>query len=108
MTLSQKDWEMAIADLLLRYRNGWEPFSSSSLYYCDLDPWDNDALNAKIDLDRGIEAGCRTPTGFIAFLNILEEGWFFEEKAEFYRLIREYIAQGGTIPGAIPGRLSEP
>jgi hypothetical protein len=106
--IARESWEFVIRDLLRAYQHGYPPFDSASLYVADLDPWDNDALNAKLDLERATGAGCRNAKSIVEFLNILEEGWFFEEKAGFYELLREYLAQGGTLPGAIPGECPEP
>lgn len=103
-TISRQSWEFVIRELLRAYKGKWGPFSEASLYREDIDPWENDALNAKIDLERAAGNGYKAPEDIVEFLHICEEGWFFEEKAAFYELLREYSAQRGAVSGTIPGR----
>ena len=35
---------------------------------------------AKLDIERALCAGCKTPEEIVDFLHILEEGWFFSER----------------------------
>lgn len=101
MSFSKESWERTIQDLLRRYQNGWEPFTTQSLYLNEMDPWDNDALNAKIDIERGLEKGCKDAEELVEFLHCTEEGWFFEGKAEFFELLGEYLAQRRTLPRTV-------
>lgn len=90
MEHQREAWKLVICDLLRAYARGRPPFDSASLY-ADLDPWENDALNAKIDLERAMGAGCCDAESILEFLKICQEGWFFEQKAQFYDAILWYM-----------------
>jgi len=43
---------------------------------------------AKADIERALDAGCRTAEEIVDFLHMVEEGWFFQEKLP---LVRELL-----------------
>jgi len=85
----REDWEFVVRELLYFLRHCAGPFTPQNLYREDVAPWDNDALNAKIDLERSLEAGCRSAREVVEFLRCVEEGWFFEDKVWLYSILRE-------------------
>lgn len=45
-----------------------------------IDPYEDEWFLAILDVQRAMEAGCRTPDEVISFLHIEDEGWFFEDR----------------------------
>jgi hypothetical protein len=44
---------------------------------------------AKADIERALEAGCKTAEEIVDFLHMVEEGWFFQEKLPVMRKLIE-------------------
>lgn len=74
-------WEKVVASFL-------KQLSFFNYYWTD-NPGNYISLLAKIDVERAIEHGYRTPDEIIDFLSITEEGWFFEKRAKIAEIINE-------------------
>jgi len=44
---------------------------------------------ARADIERALEAGCKTAEEVVDFLHMVEEGWFFQEKLPVIRKLIE-------------------
>jgi hypothetical protein len=93
-TPDREDWELVVRELLYFLFERTGPFTPQNLYRADIAPWDNDALNAKIDLERSLEAGCRSASEIVEFLHCVEEGWFFDARAWLFGILRDFGLYG--------------
>jgi hypothetical protein len=66
---------MAVRFFLARYLYGLPPFTPSYLFR-KVPPCSNETLLVKIDLERALEAGCRSAEEIVEFLCCDKEGWF--------------------------------
>lgn len=95
--VEKKYWAEVVLLLLSSYPNRGV-FASCEKYLGD--PFESEALNARIDLWRALKK-CQTAEEIVDYLGMVEEGWFYEKQAE----IREAIEQMGKEVkrrGAIP------
>lgn len=91
--ISRESWVEVVAEVLRCYLQAREPFTTASLYAL-IPPGENEALLAKIDLDRALAHGCENARQIVRYLQVVEEGWFFEQKAEYLEALRLLIAEG--------------
>ena len=75
--VEKRCWVEVISWLLSSYPNRGV-FASCEKYLGD--PFESEALNARIDLWRALKK-CSSAEEIVDFLNMVEEGWFYEEKA---------------------------
>lgn len=85
--VEREHWIKVVSWLLSYYPNRGV-FASCEKYLGD--PFESEALNARIDLWRALKK-CQTVEEIVDYLGMVEEGWFYEKQAE----IREAIEQVG-------------
>ncbi len=83
--VEKRYWVEVISWLLSSYPNRGV-FTSCEEYLGD--PFESEALNARIDLWRALKK-CNSAEEIVDFLNMVEEGWFFEDIAKKIELLRE-------------------
>lgn len=87
--IEKKYWVQVVLWLLRHYPLNSGPFSSGKIYDPQKDPADNEALLARIDLERAIRSVGKDAERIADFLKCEEEGWFFEERARCFQLLDE-------------------
>ncbi|WP_412709164.1 hypothetical protein [Atrimonas thermophila] len=94
--ISRESWISVMQEVLRRYMCKREPFVSGTLYGI-IPPDDNDALLAKIDIERALACGCKGAKEIVDFLQVCEEGWFFEQKAEYFEVLRALTQERRSV-----------
>jgi len=87
--VEKRYWVEVISWLLSSYPNRGV-FASCEKYLGD--PFESEALNARIDLWRALKK-CSSAEEIVDFLNMVEEGWFYEEKARLRQEVAYFLGE---------------
>lgn len=88
--VEKRYWVEVVLGLLSSYPNRGV-FASCEKYLGD--PAESEALNARIDLERALQRGYSNAEEIVDFLNMVEEGWFYEEKAKLRQEIAYFLGE---------------
>jgi len=87
--IEKRYWVEVVLGLLSSYPHRGV-FTSCEKYLGD--PAESEALNARIDLWRALKK-CNSAEEIVDFLNMVKEGWFYEEKAKFRQEIAYFLGE---------------
>ena len=88
--IEKRYWVEVISWLLSSYPHRGV-FTSCEGYLGD--SFESEALNARIYLERALQRGYSNAEDIVDFLDMVEEGWFYEEKAKLRQEIAYFLGE---------------